>query len=77
MTNSPETVRRCFLVQEKKHGIYVIDQNTKREFFRTNAGGWFWTGGPDFPFDEHVIITSKDAEYLSSIVETAGAEHQK
>lgn len=73
MPNSLEAKERCFFVRPTEHGIYVDDKDTGRRFFQTRAGGWFWVGGPDFPFGEHVRLTGETAERLSSLVETARA----
>lgn len=64
--------KQTFLVQERTNGVYVTDQTTGKEFFRTKQGGWFWLIGPANPFGEDVQLGDREKIYLDGITEEAG-----
>lgn len=74
MASKFETDERSYLVRETEAGVFITDQDTKRQFFRTRSGGWFWLAGSNCPFDEDVTITGNHAEYLESLVDTLKQE---
>ena len=64
-----------YLVERGTGGsITVTEQSSGNQFFRTNAGGWFFLMGPNSPFGEDVELIGWKKDYLDGIVAAAGLD---